>query len=154
MSLRRAALALAVAVSAPTIAAPDLAELQRQVWDTEVAFARTMADRDHAAFARFLSEAAVFLGGQQVLQGKAAVAAGWKAFYDGAQAPFSWGPDHVVVLADGTLAHSTGLVRDPAGKVIGRFNSVWRLEAPNTWRVVFDKGSPLTEGEKKLNEGR
>ena len=33
-------------------------------------------------------------------------------------------------------------LRNPAGKVIARFNSVWRLEAPGTWRVIFDKGSP------------
>ena len=33
-------------------------------------------------------------------------------------------------------------VRDPDGKVIGRFNSIWRQEAPGRWRVVFDKGSP------------
>ena len=41
-------------------------------------------------------------------------------------------------------------VRDPSGKLISRFNSTWRLEAPGVWPVVFDKGSPLTEAEKKL----
>jgi len=49
-----------------------------------------------------------------------------------------------------TLALSTGLVRDPSGKTVARFNSIWRLEAPNRWRVVFDKGSPPAEAEDFL----
>lgn len=56
--------------------------------------------------------------------------------------PVPWAPDQVEVLASGTLALSTGPVHDTSGKVIGRFNSVWRLESDGLWRVVFDKGSP------------
>ena len=135
--------ALAALLSWPMLAAaaPDLEALQRQVSDTERSFARSMAERDHAAFAALLSEQAVFMG-QPMLRGKAAVAAGWKAYFSGEKAPFSWEPDHVEVLADGTLAHSTGPVRDADGKLIARFNSVWRQEAPGVWRIVFDKGQP------------
>jgi ketosteroid isomerase-like protein len=122
-------------------AAPDLEALQRQVTDTERSFARSMAERDHAAFSALLSEQAVFMG-RNVLRGKAAVAAGWKIYFLGDKAPFAWEPDHVEVLADGSLAHSTGPVRDPDGKPIARFNSVWRQEAPGVWRIVFDKGQP------------
>ena len=124
------------------MAAPDLAALAREVDAAERAFARSMAQRDHAAFTALLSEHAVFFGGKTVLQGKAAVAAGWRAFFDGTEAPFSWEPDRVAVLGDGTLALSTGPVRNPAGVPIARFNSIWRLEAPGQWRVVFDKGQP------------
>ncbi len=46
------------------------------------------------------------------------------------------------MLGDGTLALSTGPVRDAAGRTIARFNSIWRLEAPGVWRIVFDKGQP------------
>ena len=123
-------------------APPDLEMLARQVGDAERTFARSMAERNHAAFTALLSEQAIFFGGGQVLRGKAAVAAGWKAFFDAPTAPFSWSPDQVQVLADGTLALSTGPVLDPAGKVIARFNSIWRQEAPGVWRVVFDKGQP------------
>lgn len=130
-------------------AQPDLAALRQQVFDAERAFARSMAERRHEDFVRHLSEQAVFFGGGQVLRGKAAVAAGWKGFYETPQAPFSWDPDLVEVTADGQLAHSTGLVRDPQGKPVARFNSVWRQEAPGVWRVVFDKGQPLAEAEKK-----
>jgi len=127
----------------------DPESLRSQVLATERAFARSMAERDFAAFARHLSEQAVFWSGPAPLQGKAAVMNAWKPFYDAAQAPFSWEPDQVVVLADGSLAHSTGLVRDPAGRLLARFNSVWRQESPGVWRIVFDRGSPLSEADRK-----
>ena len=131
------------------MAAPDLALQQQQVFAAERAFARSMAERKHEDFVRHLSQDTLFFG-RGVLRGKAEVAAAWKAFYEGPQAPFSWEPDQVEVTADGLLALSTGLVRDPAGKLTTRFISVWRLEAPGVWRVVMDRGSPLTEAEKKL----
>jgi ketosteroid isomerase-like protein len=141
--MRLAALLLMGLVSSVN-AQPDLAALQGQVAETERAFARSMVQRDHAAFTALLSEHAVFFGDAEVLRGKAAVAAGWKRYFEGPRAPFSWEPDRVEVLADGQLALSTGPVRDAAGKVIARFNSVWRQEAPGQWRVVFDKGQPPT----------
>lgn len=147
-----ACLALACALLPMTLPAqtnaPDLQALQRQVADTERAFARSMADRNHAAFTALLSDQAVFFG-QTVSRGKAAVAATWKPFFDGPKPPFSWEPDDVQVLADGTLAHSTGPVRNPEGQVISRFASIWRQEAPGVWRIVFDKGQPLTAADRE-----
>ncbi len=119
-----------------------LQALAQQVADAERAFARSMDERNHAAFTALLSEQAVFFSGRGVLRGKAAVAAGWKKFFDGPAPPFSWSPDDVQVLGDGTLALSTGPVLDPGGKPIARFNSIWRQEAPGVWRIVFDKGQP------------
>jgi ketosteroid isomerase-like protein len=138
----------ALAAGAPAFAA-DVEALARQVADTERAFARSMAQRDHAAFTALLSEQAVFYGGTSVLHGKAEVAAAWKRFFDGPKAPFSWEPDQVEVLADGTLAHSSGPVRDADGRLMSRFNSVWRQESPGVWRIVFDKGQPLTEVDRE-----
>jgi ketosteroid isomerase-like protein len=123
----------------------DRAGLEKQVADTERAFAKTMADRNHAAFTSFLSEEAVFFSGPQPLRGKQAVADWWKRFYEKPAAPFSWKPDRVEALDSGTLALSTGPVFDPSGKCIGRFSSVWRQEAPGVWRIVFDKGGPCEE---------
>ena len=121
----------------------DLGVLRQQVTDAERAFARTMADRDHTAFASHLADEAIFFSGETPVRGKQAVAADWKRFFEGPDAPFSWAPDRVEVLGSGSLALSTGPVYDPAGKVIGRFNSIWRREASGQWRVVFDKGSPV-----------
>lgn len=147
--------ALLLAAGAVNAQAVDVEALARQVADTERAFARSMAERNHAAFAALLSEQAVFYGGgNRVLRGKAEVAAGWKGFFDGPKAPFSWTPDQVQVLADGTLAHSSGPVRDENGKLVSRFNSIWRQEAPGVWRVVFDKGQPLTEAERQAEAAR
>jgi ketosteroid isomerase-like protein len=142
MALHRRWFLLALGAASVVSAQPDTQLLARQVADTERAFARSMAERNHAAFTALLSDQAVFFNGAEVLRGKAAVAAGWKPLFDKPAAPFSWEPDLVEVLADGSLAHSTGPVRDPAGKAIARFNSIWRQEAPGVWRIVFDKGQP------------
>jgi ketosteroid isomerase-like protein len=138
---RTAVLALiAATLLTPALAAPDLTELARQVAETERAFARSMAERDLAGFTRHLSAQAVFYNGGNTLRGPDAIVAVWKAYYEGEAAPFSWAPDRVDVLDDGTLAHSSGPVRNPAGKPIARFNSIWRQEAPGVWRIVFDRG--------------
>jgi ketosteroid isomerase-like protein len=102
-----------------------------------------MAQRDHRAFTSFLSEEAVFFSGEKPVRGKQAVALEWMPYFADAQAPFSWAPDHVEVLPSGDLALTTGPVYDPSGRIVGRFNSVWRQEKPGQWRVVFDKGSPV-----------
>lgn len=144
MSIKAAVLGLAVAAHAAA-PAETIDTWQAQVFAAERAFAKTMADRDHAAFATLIADDALFFSPSKVLRGRAEVAAGWKPFFDGRQAPFSWQPDQVEVLADGSLAHSSGPVRDPAGKVVARFNSIWRREAAGVWRVVFDKGEPVRE---------
>ena len=117
-------------------------DLRQQVFETERAFARSMADRDHAAFVSFLSEEAVFFSNDGVLRGKQQVAQGWKPLYDQAQPPFSWEPGQVEVLDSGTLAISTGPVYDPGNRLVATFTSIWRLEAPDTWRIIFDIGNP------------
>jgi len=113
-----------------------------EVFAAERAFARSMAERDLAAFGRHVAEDSLFFGGRQVLRGRAAVVEGWKAYFDGPTAPFSWEPDQVEVLASGQLALSTGPVRDPKGAVIARFNSIWQRQQDGRWLVIFDKGSP------------
>lgn len=139
-------LTLAAAASAGRL---TNAELKKQVVDTERAFAATMKARDHAAFTNFLSEDAVFFGGNgEVLRGKEAVAKAWKNLYLKPEAPFSWEPEQVEVVESGTLAYSGGPVYNAHGKLISRYSSIWRLEAPNTWKIVFDRGSPVCDCAK------
>jgi len=116
-------------------------DLRKQVMDAERAFAATMKARDFEAFTRYIADEAIFLSPQGNLRGKQAIAKSWRAYYDKPQAPFSWTPEEVEVVASGTLAYSGGPIYDPAGRKIGRFNSIWRLEAPGQWKVVFDRGS-------------
>ncbi len=129
-------------------AGADTAELARQVRAAETAFAKTMADRDWAAFKACVSREAIFFG-RQVLRGRDAVAAGWKPYFDGERAPFSWEPEQVEALESGSLALSSGPVLDPMGKRIGTFQSVWRLEADGRWRIIFDKGCPACDQAPK-----
>lgn len=115
-------------------------DLRSQVMAHERAFAATMAARDFEGFGHYLSREAVFMAGDDALRGKDAVLAGWRRYYDGAQPPFSWEPQQVEVVESGTLAYSSGPIRDGEGHRIGSYNSVWRLEAPGRWAVVFDRG--------------
>jgi ketosteroid isomerase-like protein len=133
----------AAAQNSPTIA--NASDLQKQVADTERAFARTMSDRDFAAFTSFLSAETIFFSGPRALRGKQAVADAWKRFYEKPEAPFSWKPEQVEVLDSGTLASSSGPVYDPSGKQIATFSSIWRLEAPGIWRIIFDKGNDVCD---------
>ena len=121
---------------------PPAVGADEEVRTTELAFANAMAERDFSAFVSHLSNDAVFFDEKKVQHGKGEVAAAWKPLFDGPTAAFSWAPDHVEVLPSGGLALSTGpvIVND---QVVGRFNSIWRLEAPHTWRIVFDKGEPV-----------
>ena len=126
---------------APVAGPRDVSILREQVFATERGFARTMADRDFTAFTLYLSAEAVFFTGPTPLRGKEAVAANWKRFYEGKEAPFRWEPAQVEVLDSGSLALSSGPVHDPTGKQIATFFSVWRQETPGVWRIVLDKGT-------------
>ena len=117
--------------------------LKDTVADAERAFADAMAKRDLAAFTARLSQEAIFFGGPDgntPTRGRAAIVNEWKRFFDGPTAPFSWGPDTAEVVDSGTIAITSGPVRNAKGDITGRFNSVWRLENDGQWRVVFDKG--------------
>ena len=139
----RRVLVAALLLTAATAAAQSSLDARREeVFAAERAFARTMAERDLAAFGRYVAADCVFFSGNTPLRGRAAVLAAWKPFFDGAQAPFSWEPDQVEVLTSGDLALSTGLVKDPGGAVAARFNSIWRRQADGRWLVIFDKGVP------------
>jgi len=130
----------ALHASAATLpSAAELAAVAAEVKASEIAFARTMADRKLDDFTGFVAEDAVF-NGRTAQIGRAAVVEAWKRFFAAPQAPFSWAPDAVAPTADGRYAISTGLVHDPAGKVTGRFTSIWRKDADGHWRVVADQG--------------
>ena len=132
---------LALLLTLPSAAAGRLEELASQVRATETAFAATLAHRDLKAFARFLAPDAVFVD-DPVNRGPDAIVAAWRAYFDGAQAPFSWAPETIAVLESGRLALSSGPVLSPDGARIGTFNSVWRRERDGHWRIVLDHGCP------------
>jgi len=138
LSLLAACLMLAAAAGN---ARDSNSDLKRQVMEAERGFAATMKARDFDAFKRFIADEAIFISAEGALRGKGAIAKGWRQYYDKPQAPFSWEPEEVEVVASGTLAYSGGPVYNAQGQRIGRFNSIWRLRAPGQWEVVFDRGS-------------
>jgi ketosteroid isomerase-like protein len=142
--VRRAALAAAVLLAgSPTLhAAGPEPEPALAVRAREAAFAKTMADRDLDAFASFVSEEAVFVSGAGPLRGRQAVVDGWKRYFEGPKAPFSWAPDRVEVIRSGALALSSGPVMGPDGQRVGTFVSTWRREKDGEWRIVLDIGCP------------
>lgn len=146
-ALLAAALTLVLGVPVSVLAAdePDAAQLAAELEAAELAFARTMADRDHDAFVSFLADEAVFFGRGGEIRGLDAVAAAWKPLFEGVEAPFAWRPDSATVLDSGTLGLTSGPVLAPDGTRIGTFNSVWRRQPNGTWKVVFDRGCPDCE---------
>lgn len=120
----------------------DLTQRVEEVKRAELAFAATMARRDHRGFQAHVADDAIFFEGEKPIVGRERVAAAWKPFFEKPEAPFSWEPDQVSVLRGGDLALSTGPVRDPSGRIVARFNSIWRRDAEGTWRVVLDRGGP------------
>jgi ketosteroid isomerase-like protein len=117
-----------------------IAQRAEAVRATERAFAKSMADRDLAAFTRFIAPDAVFMDGKDAARGAAAVVAGWRDLFKGAAAPFSWEPETIEVLPTGQLALSSGPVFNAKGERTGVFYSVWRRERDGRWRIVLDHG--------------
>lgn len=113
----------------------------------ERTFALGMAERECAAFALHLAAQAALFSSVKVLTENSAVADGWTRFFDAPAAPFSTELDPMEVLADGTRALSTGPVCKPVGQPTARFNSVWRLEAPDMWRILFAEGEASGKAE-------
>jgi len=136
---------IAIAVACAEPAGPpqiDIDTRRDEVRARETAFAKSMADRDMAAFTSFISPEAVFVGVGGTTRGPQEIAAAWKRFFDGPDAPFAWKPETVEVLASGDLALSSGPVFDPKGERIGTYNSTWRRDADGQWRIIFDNGCP------------
>jgi len=67
-------------------------ELVSAVTDAEKAFARTIVDRDHRAFLRFVSAEAVFLNGGKPIVGRDAVGKHWERFYAAPRRPSRGSP--------------------------------------------------------------
>ena len=123
--------------------------LTEQVRNAEIAFAKSMADRDLNAFTSLIGDEAVFFGAKGAMRGRAQVVEGWKRFFDGAAAPFSWQPSEVEVLDSGTLGMTSGPVFDPQGQRIGTFTSIWQRQKDGSWKVIFDKGCPPCDCAQK-----
>src|SRR5262245_8750048 len=125
-------------------AAEDLAALAQQVRATEIAFAKTLADRDVAKFRSMIAADVIWLA-DRPLRGPDQVVTNWRKFFDSPQPPFSWSPEIVEVQEGGKLALSTGPVLNAAGKRVATYTSIWRREPSGEWKIIFDRGCPFCQ---------
>jgi len=125
-------------------AGKTIAQLTEQVRATELAFAKTLANRDAKTFRAMIAPDVIWLA-DATLRGPDEVLTRWQQYFDAADPPFSWAPEIVAVQEGGKLALSTGPVFDRQGKRIATYTSIWRREANGAWRIIFDRGSPFRE---------
>lgn len=141
--MQRLILSAVLLVASAAAGADPVADVRCQ----EVAFSRAAEDRDLAAFVSFLDADARFVG-TGVLRGPDEIAAAWQVFFEDDGPEIRWRPQFVEVLESGDLALTRGpyrvLAKGPNGEVVeewGTFNSVWRKDADDTWRIILDAGS-------------
>lgn len=142
-------LLLTVLPGAPASAAMAPADRAAcEVWQRELAFARSVQRHDAAAFAAFLAEDSVFdANADKPVRGPQAIVRHWAAILAGKAVRLDWYPQHVVASADGTLASSSGPylfenrnATTAARYTIGHFSTTWRRAPDGAWRVAFDGG--------------
>lgn len=124
-----------------------VADLATDVRCREIAFSRSVENKDIEAFRSFLDDDARFVG-SSVDRGPEQITAAWQVFFSDDGPAIKWRPRFVEVLEDGDLALTRGpyrmVVEDPDGNPVehwGTFNSVWRKNADGEWRVIFDAGN-------------
>lgn len=113
----------------------------------EIAFSRSVENKNLESFRSFLDSDARFVG-SRVTRGPEEIISAWQVFFSDDGPTIKWRPRFVEVLEDGTLALTRGPYRmidkdadgNPA-EYWGTFNSVWRKNADGEWRVVFDAGN-------------
>lgn len=137
-----------VAIPAELVAQPTDAEGSLRA--TELAFARSVAEKNLEAFKSFIDEDAVFASGP-TLRGPEEVVKAWSYYFGPDAPPLVWCPKRVEVLASGALGMTTGpyetLRRAENGdpeRVRGVFFSVWRRQPDESWKIVFDSGTPAS----------
>lgn len=142
--MNKAIFAIFALVLSSSAYAQSVQDIEAEVAEVERAFAKTMADRDLAAFSSFLADDAVFWSDDGALRGKQAVIEAWSSLYEGETAPFKWEPETVIGNPGGKLVLSTGPVSNEEG-VYSYYTSIWRQNNDGNWQIIFDKGQKYCE---------
>ncbi|MEO8502842.1 MAG: nuclear transport factor 2 family protein [Acidobacteriota bacterium] len=115
----------------------------------ELAFAASVREKNPAHFAAAVADDAIFISGNDVLRGKAAIVKGWASLFTADAPPMDWHPEFAEVQDGGGLGLTRGPWKidgkDKDGKPSPRsgvFNSIWRHETNGEWKVIFDAGCP------------
>lgn len=119
-----------------------------EIWKNEIMQAEldfaAMAKEEgmNKAFLAFVADDGVLMRNDRLIKGKDAI----KSFMQNSTSKgLSWKPDFVDVSASGDLGYTFGsytyTYTDPTGnKVVskGIFHTVWKRQADNTWKFVWD----------------
>ena len=123
------------------------ADVSENVRCQEIAFSKSIETQDLTKFMSLIDADARFVS-NVVTKGPEAIAEAWSIFVADDGPKIKWRPQFVEVLTDGELALTRGpyrmVTKDETGQETvhwGTFNSVWRLQADGSWKVVFDAGS-------------
>lgn len=123
------------------------AEVTDDVRCREIAFSRSVENKNIESFRSFLDVDARFVG-RAVDRGPDEISASWRIFFSDGGPNIKWRPQFVEVLVDRSLALTRGpyrmIAEDPDGNPVeswGTFNSVWRKNSDGEWRIIFDAGS-------------
>jgi len=129
-------------------ASTALADLTEDVRCREINFSKSVESKDLELFKSFVDDDARFVS-NRVRRGPEEIGEGWSTFMTETGPRIKWRPQIVEVLEEGRLALSRGPYRyteaNEEGVDVdywGTFNSIWRLNDDDEWRVVFDAGSP------------
>lgn len=122
----------------------------QSLWDTELAFAASVADKDFEKFLSLIDANAIFKGGA-VLRGRAEIGEAWKAFFAEDGPTLAWEPSSAEVRPDGDIGTThgpyqlTSTAEDGTTRVAeGMFFSVWERQGDGSWKIIFDSGTPPT----------
>jgi len=141
-------LAVAIALSACGVE-PAPAPDPSQLMDADRAFDAAVAEGGAAAWASWFAEdGAVLREGVGEIRGRALVGEAM-ASLDDPNISLRWTPERADIAASGDLGWTTGSwvfrATGPDGTTMtnqGRYVSIWRRQADNTWKVVMDLGNP------------
>lgn len=124
-----------------------VADLATDVRCREIAFSRSVENRDIESFRSFLDNDARFVG-SSVDRGPDEISVAWQTFFSDDGPAIKWRPQFVEVLEDGDLALTRGpyrmIAKNSEGNEVehwGTFNSVWRKNEDGVWRIIFDAGN-------------
>ena len=128
----------------------DLSPAAQSLWDAEVAFAASVADKDYEKFLSLIDGNAIFSGGA-VLRGRDAIGEAWKAFFVEDGPTLVWEPASALVRPAGDIGTTNGPYvttwKDEDGTTHrgkGMFFSIWEHQADGSWKIIFDGGTPPT----------
>jgi ketosteroid isomerase-like protein len=123
------------------VASGAFADVADEVRCQEIAFSRSVENKNIESFRSFLDGDARFVG-RAVDRGPDEISASWRIFFSDDGPNIKWRPQFVEVAL--TRGPYRMIAEDADGNPVeswGTFNSVWRKNADGEWLIIFDAGS-------------